>query len=116
MRVIFQIIIIFFVIFSCEKYPSVDTVWPPDENSTAAPIITGVSPHADSAFGGFTILTISGENFSNTIRSLFNKSIIAGSPDIFMASLNVLIINPINIIIQIIIIQKIIHGHLIIIG
>jgi hypothetical protein len=63
MRVIFQIIIIFFVIFSCEKYPTVDTVWPPDENSTAAPIITSVSPHADSAFGGFTILTISGENF-----------------------------------------------------
>jgi hypothetical protein len=65
MRVIFQIIIIFFVIFSCEKYPSVDTVWPPYENSTAAPIITSVSPHADSAFGGFTILTISGENFSS---------------------------------------------------
>ncbi|MBT4661175.1 MAG: IPT/TIG domain-containing protein, partial [Candidatus Marinimicrobia bacterium] len=65
MRVIFQTIIIFFVISSCEKYPSVDTVWPPYENSTAAPIITSVSPHADSAFGGFTILTISGENFSS---------------------------------------------------
>lgn len=65
MRMVFQIIILFFVIFSCEKYPTVDTVWPPDENSTAVPIITSVSPHADSAFGGFTILTILGENFSS---------------------------------------------------
>ena len=65
MRMVFQIIILFFVIFSCEKYPTVDTVWPPDENSTAVPIITSVSPHADSAFGGYTILTILGENFSS---------------------------------------------------
>lgn len=49
---------------SCEEYPTVDTIWPPEDNTTSNPIISSITPSADSAFAGYTEISIHGLNFS----------------------------------------------------
>lgn len=103
-----SIFVLGFLISGCEEYPEIDTVWPSDENLAENPIITSISPSADSAFGGFSILTISGENFSpdsgnNTVYiggekvfpiSESKTEIVVQAPSIFGDTISVKVVTP----------------------
>jgi len=57
-------IILILISQSCEEYPTVNTVWPPEDNTVSNPIITSITPSADSAFAGYSEISIHGNYFS----------------------------------------------------
>ena len=63
---LFYLCLPFFIfILSCEEYANTESIWPPLGSTQEKPVILSVSPPADSAFAGYSTVTIHGENFSS---------------------------------------------------
>ncbi|MFQ6607998.1 MAG: IPT/TIG domain-containing protein [Fidelibacterota bacterium] len=60
-------IVILLSIFSCENTQYPDDIWDPDAEPLPDPVISSVLP-ADSTYAGIGIVTITGENFSETLE------------------------------------------------
>ena len=52
------------LLISCEEYPEIDLVNYEDQTAADTPLITRVDPPIGSAFAAYTVVTISGQNFS----------------------------------------------------
>ena len=60
----FTVLFLSFFLTNCEEYPDVISPWPPEDISVSDPVIAFVSPPADSAFANYSIITLTGSNFS----------------------------------------------------
>jgi len=61
----FSVLIFSVLLTNCEEYPEVISPWPPEDISISDPVIAFVSPPADSAFANYSIITLTGSNFSS---------------------------------------------------
>jgi hypothetical protein len=58
------IIVIGLLVLGCEEYPEIDLVNYDDQPTASEPLITNVDPPIGSAFAAYTLVTITGQNFS----------------------------------------------------
>lgn len=63
-RFILFLMIISMMVSSCEEYPEIDLVTYDDQPIVSSPIITTIAPPVGSAFAAYSLVTITGDNFS----------------------------------------------------